>query len=404
MLVYFVMAVTSVREKSTTFDELCHLTAGYSYWITGDFRLNAESGTLAQQWQALPLLFGGYRFPSLEQEAWWKADVFAVGYHFFYDQGNDVGAMLRAGRTMTAVLGVGLGLLVYAWSRRLFGPTGGVLSAALYAFCPTLLANGRLITTDLAAALFFTASVWSLWVAFHVVSPRSVLVAALAVAGLWQAQVAAVLILPTAVAQPPGVPERRAQLRRLAVVLPVQSRGEDAPAPPRAGGGRGGRCGHAARDPLRHGAAVGAAGRLLGRRNREQLQPRPPPPAADVPRHARPGRRARVLARDAPTCRQPADRGGGARVRRRVGQHLAALPRLLQPARRRPAAGLPASGRQLARLGPGPSRARALARAERPERHARVPLVLRHRQPGLLPHPGQATPGVLRHLAAARVV
>ncbi len=200
MLVYFVMAVTSVREKSATFDELSHLTAGYSYWITGDFRLNPESGTLAQRWAALPLLFGGYRFPSLDQEAWWKADVFALGYHFFYDQGNDVGAMLLAGRTMTAVLAVGLGLLVYAWSRRLFGPTGGVLSAALYAFCPTLLANGRLITTDLAAALFFTASVWSLWVAFHVVSPRSVLVAALAVAGLWQAKMSAVLILPTALA------------------------------------------------------------------------------------------------------------------------------------------------------------------------------------------------------------
>src|SRR5437762_9623475 len=198
MLVYFGMAVTSVREKSTTFDELSHLTAGYSYWITGDFRLNPESGTLAQQWQALPLVLRGYRFPSLDQEAWWQADVFAVGYHFFYDQGNDVGAMLRAGRTMTAVLGVGLGLLVYAWSRRVFGPTGGILSAALYAFCPTLLAHGRLITTDLAAALFFTASVWSLWVAFHTVSPGSVLVAALAVAGLWQAKMSAVLIVPVA--------------------------------------------------------------------------------------------------------------------------------------------------------------------------------------------------------------
>src|SRR3989442_4381211 len=106
--------------------------------------------------------------------------------------------MLLAGRTMAAVLGVGLGLLVYAWSRRLFGPTGGVLSAALYAFCPTLLAPGRLIPTDLAAALFFTASLWSLWVAFHTVSPGSVLVAALAVAGLWQAKMSAALIIPVA--------------------------------------------------------------------------------------------------------------------------------------------------------------------------------------------------------------
>src|SRR5439155_26498611 len=102
-----------------------------------------------------------------------------------YDLGNALGGVQVAGRPMTAVRGVGLWLLVYAWSRRLFGPTGGVLSGALYAFCSTLLARGRLITADLAAALFFTASVWSLWVALHPVSPGSGVAAARGGAGLW---------------------------------------------------------------------------------------------------------------------------------------------------------------------------------------------------------------------------
>src|SRR5438094_1460455 len=64
------MAVSSVGQKSTTFAELAHLTAGYSYWLTGDFRLQPENGNLPQRWAALPLLLGHYRFPSLEQEAW----------------------------------------------------------------------------------------------------------------------------------------------------------------------------------------------------------------------------------------------------------------------------------------------------------------------------------------------
>src|SRR5438094_241796 len=143
------MAVSSVGQKSTTFDELAHLTAGYSYWLTGDFRLQPENGNLSQRWAALPLLLGHYRFPSLEQEAWRAADVFAMGYHFFYDSGNDLDALLRAGRATMAVLGIALGLLVYAWSRRLFGATGGIVSVALYAFCPTLLANGPLATSDI---------------------------------------------------------------------------------------------------------------------------------------------------------------------------------------------------------------------------------------------------------------
>src|SRR5438034_196674 len=50
VLLWWVMAVSSVGQKSTTFDELAHLTAGYSYWLTGDFRLQPENGNLSQRW------------------------------------------------------------------------------------------------------------------------------------------------------------------------------------------------------------------------------------------------------------------------------------------------------------------------------------------------------------------
>jgi hypothetical protein len=40
------MAVTTVRTKSPTFDEPQHLTAGYSHWVTNDFRLDPENGNL----------------------------------------------------------------------------------------------------------------------------------------------------------------------------------------------------------------------------------------------------------------------------------------------------------------------------------------------------------------------
>jgi hypothetical protein len=37
LILYFSLAVSSVLEKSVTFDETAHLTAGYSYWRPGDF-------------------------------------------------------------------------------------------------------------------------------------------------------------------------------------------------------------------------------------------------------------------------------------------------------------------------------------------------------------------------------
>ena len=198
VLVWWVMAVSGVGQKSTTFDEIAHLTAGHSYWLTGDFRLQPENGNLPQRWAALPLLLGPYRFPSLDQEAWRTFDVFAMGHHFFYDLGNDLDFMLLAGRATMAVLGGALGLLVYAWSRRLFGASGGIVSVALYAFCPALLANGPLITSDIAAALFFAAAAWAVWAVLHAVSPTSVLAAALAVAGLCLSKMSGVLIVPVA--------------------------------------------------------------------------------------------------------------------------------------------------------------------------------------------------------------
>ena len=56
------------------------------------------------------------------------------------------------GRRLTMLtLSVLLGWLLYAWASQLFGPHRAWLPMALYAFCPVLLANAPLITTDVAS-------------------------------------------------------------------------------------------------------------------------------------------------------------------------------------------------------------------------------------------------------------
>jgi hypothetical protein len=184
LAIHWCLAVGSVRDRSTTFDEIAHLTAGYSYWLTGDFRLQPEN-VMLPRWAALPLLLGHHRFPSLDQLAWWNADAYAVGYHFFYDEGNDLGAMLLGARATMALLGLPLGVLVYAWSHRLFGPAGAAISLVLYTFCPTMLANGALVTADVTATLFFNASLFFLWRLLHRVSAASVLASVLVMGGLF---------------------------------------------------------------------------------------------------------------------------------------------------------------------------------------------------------------------------
>ena len=42
----FAQAFFSMRQKSLTYDELSYVPAGYSYVVTGDFRLRGEGGDL----------------------------------------------------------------------------------------------------------------------------------------------------------------------------------------------------------------------------------------------------------------------------------------------------------------------------------------------------------------------
>ncbi len=58
---------------------------------------------------------------------------------------------------------MGLGLLVFLWSRRLFGTAGASSSLLFFTFSPTLLAHGGEATSDVCMAFFMLASVGAYW-------------------------------------------------------------------------------------------------------------------------------------------------------------------------------------------------------------------------------------------------
>lgn len=192
------LALSAAARKCATADEPIHLAAGTSYWRTGDFRLDPENGLLPQAWAAIPLVAGRAAFPTLDQRAWWTADGFRIGYQMLYEVGNDPAALLARGRAMIALLSAALGLVVYTWSRSLFGEAGGLLSLALYAFHPSLLAHGALATSDLAAALFFTTSLAALGRLTADVSARGVALGAASIAALFLSKASGLLIVPIA--------------------------------------------------------------------------------------------------------------------------------------------------------------------------------------------------------------
>ncbi len=198
LIAFWLGILASLREKSLTLDEGVHATAGYTFWHYNDYRLNPENGNLPQRVMALPLLFADYKFPGTDSDIWRNADKWAVTWQWFYQLGNDADEMTRRSRAAIGLLAVGLGALVWAWSRQLFGPVGGMLSLLLYVLNPSILANGALMTSDITAALFFFAATWSWWRLLRRLTVARLLISAVAMAGLFLSKTSAVLILPIA--------------------------------------------------------------------------------------------------------------------------------------------------------------------------------------------------------------
>ncbi len=202
LLVYALLALSSAWHTTVTFDETAHLPAGLSYWSTPRFIFNPENGNLPQRIGALPLWLRGDALPSIAHTTANPGLVWDFGQYLLFgspDQLTPSGhaeRTLRLARSTMTLLGIACGALIYFWSRRLFNPTGALISLLLFTFCPTFLAHGPLVTSDVTAAFFFIAAVGSAWWMMHRLSPWSVLTTGLALGGLCLSKMSAPLILP----------------------------------------------------------------------------------------------------------------------------------------------------------------------------------------------------------------
>lgn len=198
LALHWALGFGATLEKSNTSDEIAHLPAGYAYWTLGDYRLNPENGNLPQRLAALPLLFDDLRFPETAGEDWQKSDVWSVGRQFFFELGNDSDRMLRRARAAMALLAVPTGVLIFLWSRRLYGVSSAFTSLALFAFCPTFLAHGPLVTSDAAASLCFLLAVACTWWLLQGVTATRVVATGVAYGALALAKFSAPLVVPMA--------------------------------------------------------------------------------------------------------------------------------------------------------------------------------------------------------------
>ena len=151
-----IMAVTealSVRMDSQIWDEAFELASGYTYLLTGQYRLSVEHPPLPRTLAALPLLALGATAP-LTHPSWAQSNEVAFGGEFLYRNRVPADTMLWAARLVMIGFTLALGLAIALWTRRQFGATAALVALALVVFEPTILGPGRYVKGDVAVALF----------------------------------------------------------------------------------------------------------------------------------------------------------------------------------------------------------------------------------------------------------
>ncbi len=153
--------IFSARQESNIFDEPPELTAGYSYWKWGDFRMNPEHPPLAKMLAALPLLRFRLSFPN-DPASWSRADEYTFGAQFFDTNERKIDALLFAARLTSIFLTSCLGLAIALWARSAFNSATALTALTLYAFDPTITAHGRYVKNDVAVTLvtFLACIAW----------------------------------------------------------------------------------------------------------------------------------------------------------------------------------------------------------------------------------------------------
>jgi hypothetical protein len=166
LLAHAALAVQSLVKENPTIDEVAHLPAGVTYWQKGTFKLYALNPPLVKLVAALPVVLSRPEMDPLYLRASWTAPAPAhpsFSQDFAFVNLDRYFELFTRARLMMPLFSVVGGLVVFAWSARLYGAWGGLLSLSLWAFCPNILAHGRLVTTDIGASAIGAGATYLFW-------------------------------------------------------------------------------------------------------------------------------------------------------------------------------------------------------------------------------------------------
>jgi len=162
ILSLIIQSVIGIKHNAATYDELDHITSGYSKLITKDFRLYTESPPFADSLFGIPLLFMNVTFP-LDHPSWKIKNMNELSGQFFFIYNKNTDEMLFYARLIPLLLSVIAAFVLFFWTKEMFGERAGLIALFLYSFEPTIIIHSGLSMVDLPFMLFTLLTFYSFW-------------------------------------------------------------------------------------------------------------------------------------------------------------------------------------------------------------------------------------------------
>jgi hypothetical protein len=166
LALHLALAESSLIQENPTVDEVAHLPAGVTYWQKGTFRLYHHNPPLIKLIAAIPVVWARpVMEPAYRDPSWTSPEPSQATFSqwFAYLNADRYFELFQLARMLMPFFSALGGLVVFLWSRRLYGTAAGFLSLCLWVFCPNILAHARLVTTDMGASVMGVAATYVFW-------------------------------------------------------------------------------------------------------------------------------------------------------------------------------------------------------------------------------------------------
>jgi len=159
------LVATSMAHTSPVVDETTEVSAGYYMLTTGDFSNNTGNPILLSILSAVPLLtidlwIPPHPRPFFEPRSFSDLQSWFYSITFLAANQAQVETIFWRARWMMIMEAVVAGLIVFQWSRELYGRAAGLLALLFFVFSPNILAHSGVATYDIGFTMVILAGTY----------------------------------------------------------------------------------------------------------------------------------------------------------------------------------------------------------------------------------------------------